>query len=185
MKIHRFDIRRGLLCWSLVLFSITSSVSAAREGEWSIGPRQPGESDLIVLTTNLLSWIGEHSSYSVKPFLQDLPEVSFCDREQEISYEGRTIIMHEPVRGVYDATKRKIFLVRPWSSQNFKNVGTLLHELVHYVQYSTRQWDCWHETEWEAYKLQEAWLQQHGIDPEFNWTEIFLLSRCSRRDIHR
>lgn len=92
--------------------------------------------------------------------------------------------MHEAVKGVYDSNRAKITLVQPWSKSDPQSVGTLLHELVHFVQYSSKQWDCWHETEWEAYKLQELWLSQRGIDPGFNWVEIFLLSQCSRRDIH-
>ena len=184
MNFYCHSIMRGLLRSSIVLLMLTCNFSHACDGKDvnANGSRQ--ESDLEPLVSELLIWIGEQSGYSVEPFLHDLPQVSFCNRDEAIRYEDRTIIMHEPVRGVYDANERKIFLVKPWSSQDLKNVGTLLHELVHYVQYSARHWDCWHETEWEAYKLQEAWLQQHGIDPGFNWTEIFLLSRCSRRDIH-
>lgn len=147
-------------------------------------PENPCESDLNLLVADLLTWIGEHSAYAVEPYLHQLPEVTFCDRDQEISYEGRNIIVHEPINGVYDKDSRKIYLVKPWSSQNLKNVSTLLHELVHYVQYSSKEWECWRKTEWEAYKLQEAWLDQHGVDAGFNWTEILMLSSCSRRDIH-
>lgn len=184
MSINYFSLGRRLFRSSLFVLLVTGSFAVAANCESEVTQGNRGETDLSPLVVNLLTWIGENGDYSVAPFLSALPEISFCNRNEEIVYENRSIIMHEPVSGVYDFNENKIVLVKPWSSQNPENVGTLLHELVHFVQYSSKEWVCWHETEWEAYKLQENWLKQNGIDPEFNWTEIFLLSRCSRRDIH-
>lgn len=148
------------------------------------GENDADDAGLRPLVIDLIGWIGQHSAYDVEALLDNLPEVSFCEPRDEIAYEGRSITMHEPVKGVYDLERARITLVKPWSEQDPKNVGTLLHELVHFVQYASRRWDCWHETELEAYRLHESWLRQQGIEPGFNWVEIFLLSRCSRRDIH-
>ena len=43
---------------------------------------------------------------------------------------------------------------------------------------------CPKATEWEAYKLQEAWLLENGRTPDFNWAYILLDSSCMPRDIH-
>jgi len=39
------------------------------------------------------------------------------------------------------------------------------------------------KAEWEAYKLQEAWLAEQGLASGFDWPQIFLLSRCPW-DVH-
>ena len=75
---------------------------------------------------------------------------------------------------------RRIHLVRPWDASNTKDRSRLLHELIHDVQYINRGWTCKEEPEWEAYKLQEAWLAAQGVASEFDWLHIFMLSRCPR-----
>lgn len=148
-------------------------------------PASPEENNLTAIVTELLRWIGRNSDYDVTAFVDDPPEVSFCDPGETLVYEGRPIAVHEPVKGIYDIEIQRITLVRPWSRKDLLNISTLLHELVHHVQYESREWACWHATEWEAYKLQERWLRERGIDPGFNWVEIYLLSRCTPRDIHK
>ena len=167
-----------------LLFTAISSACVAGNARAEDTGEPAGESGLRPLVTDLIRWIGDNSAYEVENYLETPPQISFCGQNEQIFYEDRTITMHEPVKGVYDLERAKITLTRPWSAQDPNNVGTLLHELIHFVQYSSRQWDCWHETEWEAYKLQEQWLEAQGIEPGFNWVEIFLLSRCARRDIH-
>lgn len=144
----------------------------------------PTDSELQALTADLIAWVGEHSEYDVTAFLDDPPQISFCDSGETIDYEGQSVVVHEYVKGVYDLEVNSITLVRPWDRQDLLNISTLLHELVHVVQYHSKQWPCWHATEWEAYKLQEQWLMERDIDPKFNWVEIHLLSSCSQRDIH-
>ena len=78
---------------------------------------------------------------------------------------------------------RRIHLVRPWGAANARDQSRLLHELIHDVQFQNKSWECPNATEWEAYKLHEEWLQQHGINPNFNWFAIQMRARCPR-DIH-
>lgn len=147
-------------------------------------PGERSEPAVQSLSVDLMSWIGRHSDYDVAAYLEHPPRVSFCECGDTIVYEGRPIVIHEAVRGIYDKEVKSVTLVRPWTTDDLLDIGTLLHELVHFVQYESRSWSCWHETEWEAYKLQDLWLAQHGVDAGFNWTEIYLLSRCTRRDVH-
>jgi hypothetical protein len=135
------------------------------------------------ILSKLIGWIGDRTNYDISRALHHLPTVSFCDPESEISYEGETIIVDPMIGAAYDMEVRHIHLVRPWSPSNTRDLSTLLHELVHDIQYLNRTWSCNGEPEWEAYKLQEAWLEEQGVRSDFNWPQILLLSSC-RRDIH-
>lgn len=131
----------------------------------------------------LVRWIGNRTNYDISKTLHHLPTVSFCDPKTEISYEGETIIVDPMIGAAYDMKIRHIHLVRPWRPSDIKDLSALLHELIHDVQYLNRTWACNGEPEWEAYKLQEAWLEEQGVQSDFNWTQILFLSGC-RRDIH-
>jgi len=133
--------------------------------------------------SDLVKWIGDHTDYNISKTLMEPPSVSFCDEDDEIYYEGEMIIVDPMLRAAYDMRDRHIYLVRPWKLSSVKDLSTLLHELIHDVQYLDRNWPCKEEPEWEAYKLQEAWLSEQGVESEFNWLQIFMLSRCPR-DIH-
>lgn len=166
--------RSPMLCFTLAAFFFADGFAYTSSTE----------AELQSVVADLLEWIGEHSKYDVAGPLDDPPQISFCECGEIIEYEGRSITVHEGVKGIYDLQVNRITLVRPWDRRDLLNVSTLLHELVHVVQYHSREWPCWHATEWQAYKLQEQWLMERRIDPGFNWVEIRLLSSCTRRDIH-
>ncbi len=131
----------------------------------------------------LIHWIGEHTSYDTSRTLADPPSVIFSDSGQNILYEGRHLALGSLFRAVYDVDARQIYLRQPWSFSNIFDRSTLLHELVHDVQYQNRTWLCAGKSEWQAYKLQEAWLSEHGVESGFNWVQILIQSRCPR-DVH-
>lgn len=132
----------------------------------------------------LFTWIDRHSPYAAARFADDPPKITFCQCGETLQHEGHTIVVHEKLKGLYDRLDHRIVLVEPWDATDLYSVSTLLHELVHYVQQQSKAWSCWPKAEWEAYKLQEAWLKEHGYDPHFNWLNIFLESRCTPPDIH-
>ena len=137
------------------------------------------------LVKELLHWIGAHSDYDIAVFLDKPPEIAFCECGDTISYEGETLVVHTPIKGLYDKKAYKIILVEPWHASDLKNVSTLLHELIHFVQYQSKTWPCWQKTEWEAYKLQAAWQQEQSLDVNFNWIQIFFKASCEKpREIH-
>ena len=133
--------------------------------------------------SDLVKWIGDHTDYNISKTLMEPPSVRFCDQDTQIYYEGEMVIVDPMLRAAYDMRDRHIYLVRPWKVSSAKDLSTLLHELIHDVQYLNRNWPCKEKPEWEAYKLQEAWLSEQGVESEFNWLKIFMLSRCPR-DIH-
>ena len=166
-----------------VLAFVASAAATADDGIVVRGPPDPAA--LGGLVADLVGWIGDHTHYDVTRSLNDPPSVYLCDKGTTIRYEDReiTIATEGLLRAIYDAKNRRIHLVRPWSSANISDRSSLLHELIHDVQYLSRDWACKENPEWEAYKLQDAWLAEHGVPSDFNWTHIFLLSSCLR-DTH-
>lgn len=145
--------------------------------------RHGGDSAVVVadaVVVELLTWIGAHTDYDVSATLAEPPSIGFCRHGEVIDYEGESLIVDPDLGAAYDKERRHIYLARPWDAAKVKDLGTLLHELIHDVQYRNRDWPCWQKTEWEAYKLQESWLAERGESAEFNWALILMLSRCSQ-----
>ncbi len=87
-------------------------------------------------------------------------------------------------RGLYDPDSATIWLVRPWDARDPFDVSVLLHELVHHRQAGHGHWYCPGAQELPAYRLQQAWLNRLGLEPDVNWVAVVLESGCTRRDIH-
>ncbi len=149
-----------------------------------MGPEWPGSLPADTLKIALLEWIGANSDYDVSGLLADPPTVRFCAHGSTLVYEGKAIHFDDRLNGVYDEKTKQICLAKPWHPSNTKDRGVLLHELAHHVQFENKSWLCPKATEWEAYKLQEAWLLENGMTPDFNWAYILLDSSCTPRDIH-
>lgn len=135
------------------------------------------------LVSELLTWIGQASDYDVTEALADPPSVTFCPPGEIIAYEDTALRVGDDIRGAYDWPGRRVILVEPWDASRDRDVSVLLHELIHHVQLGARDWECVGAPEWEAYKLQERWLAARGIDPEFDWLQIYMISRCPS-DVH-
>ncbi|SPH16762.1 hypothetical protein DEA8626_00273 [Defluviimonas aquaemixtae] len=133
------------------------------------------------LVDSLIIWIGKNTDYNIAAARADPPRLSFSNVGEVIVYEGRSVMVADDLRGAYDLPGRHIYLVLPWYSGDPLDVARLLHEIAHDVQYSNRPWPCPARAEWEAYKLQEAWLAERGIPADFNWIWIHLRSRCRAR----
>lgn len=131
------------------------------------------------LVQELLDWIGAASGYDVAGARADPPAIFFCDEGDVLDYPGGTAVVEPGERGVYDYEARVIYLVGPWSPEDPRQRSVLLHELVHDVQFANRAWECPNATEWEAYKLQEAWMAEQGLVAEFDWVRIWFWSKCA------
>ena len=175
---------RWLCSVPLVFTTVFTTLSLANEFTPSgpdISVTHPPDQQLVV---NLLIWIDENTEYDVTAIAIDPPKIILKTYGDSIDYENEAIIFHEPLKGLYDKERNIIYLEKHWKHNDVRHVGVLLHELIHCAQYTNKQWPCWQKTEWEAYKLHDAWLTERGIDPDFNWIMIFLLSRCEQRDHH-
>ena len=130
------------------------------------------------VVTDLVGWIALHTMYDVTGLVQNPPDITFCELGDRIAYEEIDLTVEPGLRAVYDLPRRQIFLVLPWSHDNPVHRSVLLHELVHVVQLDDRVWPCTGAPELEAYLLQAQYLKEHGIEADFDWGAIFLLSIC-------
>ena len=135
------------------------------------------------MVTELTHWIGENTNYDISRTLQEPPRVSFCKTGEAIVYEGDEMIVDPRLKAAYDLSERRIFLVLPWDAGDPRDASALLHELIHDIQLLNRDWPCLGAPEWEAYKLQAAWLREQGVESDFDWLHIYMRARCPR-DIH-
>jgi len=145
------------------------------------GAIRPLDADNVIenaVVVELLTWIEAHTDYDVSASLAEPPSIGFCRHGDVIDYEGQSLNVDPDLGGAYDMERRHIYLAQPWDASNVRNLGTLLHELIHDVQYRNRDWPCWQKTEWEAYKLQESWLAEKGLSAGFDWALILMLSHC-------
>jgi len=166
-------------CMALSLSLLLAPVQVAANVD--SGTECDGPEAALVLA--LTEWIGRNTRYDISTALNDPPRVHCTRHGDLISYEGRRMIVEPSMRALYDSNRRRILLVEPWSTETPYDASTLLHELVHDVQSTSRYWECHGASEWEAYKLQEAWLAERGLEVEFDLPRIFMLSLCPD-DVH-
>lgn len=150
--------------------------AAAEHPGGAPGPAPLLPSERLVL--DLVDWIDANTGFDVSKTRKAPPAVEFHIPGETIDYEGRDIVIDPRIRGAYDADRQVVILVPPWSEDDDQAVSTLLHELIHHVQLQSREWDCIGQPEWQAYKLQEKWLNERGETGGFDWLDIFIRSRC-------
>lgn len=134
-------------------------------------------------TDELLDWISSNTDYDIARTAADFPEIVTCATGDVIDYAHEATLVDEGINGLYDFEDRRIYLIEPWDYGDLRDRSVLLHELFHAVQLDNREWECIGAPEWEAYKLQEAWLAEHGLEANFDWIQVYFRSRCPK-DIH-
>ncbi|MBF9031249.1 hypothetical protein HKCCE3408_12675 [Rhodobacterales bacterium HKCCE3408] len=113
-----------------------------------------------------------------------LARVELVQPGADIAYEGQTTQIGQTVRGVYDSETATIYLVRQWYGETAFDRSVLLHEMVHHRQASAQHWYCPQAMEWDAYVVQEEYLNDHGETGDFEWAWVLLSSSCAVRDHH-
>lgn len=67
-----------------------------------------------------------------------------------------------------------------WDEESIRSTSYLVHELVHHAQlFSTKHYACNKQKEYEAYRLQNQWLAEHGEDPIVSERFIESVASCS------
>ena len=134
------------------------------------------------LVAQLDRWLDTHTDLPRRTTaalirLTDLAHVA------SMSHDHRTAAS-PTLRGLYDPDAETVWLVRPWDARNPYDVGTLLHELVHHRQAEAGHWYCPGAKELPAYRVQQAWLNELGLEPDVNWIAVVIEAGCTPRDIH-
>lgn len=113
---------------------------------------------------SLLAWIGANTSYDVDV---NLPNIAMTDRY------NICVLYGIKSRGQCDAAKLQgfynkaytIHLRSEFDVDDPNDQSRLLHELIHYVQWSNHQQKntCLGRLEVEAYELQDVWRVSHQL----------------------
>ena len=144
-------------------------------------PGVAGTQDFTELIKTLDAWLDEHSSY---PARSDPVEIRVIDAAEAAAMDGRPNARGLRLRALYDPEVATIHLVRPWSPGRAEDAAVLLHELLHHRQQGARFFYCPGAQETDAYRMQEKWLNERGLEARINWIAVTLEAGCSRRDFH-
>ena len=69
------------------------------------------------------------------------------------------------VEALYSSKNHTVYLPDSWHSNDLRDRSILLHELVHHLQYLNHvKVTCKSEYEFQAFKLQAAWLSEQGVE---------------------
>ncbi len=170
----------NVLKTSLMAMILATATNAAPK---IAGDPAPYESRTIRNTMEELNlWL---DAYTDLP-RSDVPlaRVELVEPGSEVLYEGQMTRIGDTVRGLYDGETATIYLVRQWYGETASDRSVLLHEMVHHRQASAQHWYCPHAMEWDAYLIQEDYLNAHGETGDFNWAWVLLASSCAVRDHH-
>lgn len=95
----------------------------------------------------------------------DVDNKYVCELSDEEKATGDDLI--KPL-ALYDTVREVVILPKYFDASSIKDQSILLHELVHYMQWKNKIWPneyiCREHTERDAYKLQEQFLAEAGMD---------------------
>lgn len=160
-----FSTFSGPLRAGLVALVLTTVPALAEEAT------DPSRSQIVSVVGGLEHWLDMASPY---PSRIEVPAIVLIDAGQASAMRERSGRLGGRLRGLYSATSATVYLMRPLDPHDPRDVSVLLHELVHHRQVTARHWYCDNALEWGAYKLQERWLAELGLDAGFYWPAILL-----------
>jgi hypothetical protein len=132
-------------------------------------------SSIAELVSELEDWLDRESVYKRR----EIPvTVRIVGAEAVASAAMMPGVQGFALRGYYDPANATIYLVEPWSPENPHDASVLLHELVHHRQHSLTDWECPNAQERPAYRLQDRWLSERGLDAHINRFMVLMISRC-------
>ncbi len=129
---------------------------------------------------SLMLWVGDHTRYDVylqQPNILQTTQHNMC-KSYGIDHKERCESMK--LAAFYNK-EQTIYLKTNFEPDNPHNQSELLHELVHYIQWSNNLEKnyCLGQLELEAYILQDKWRIQNGLEPlldDFN--RLMLAASC-------
>lgn len=137
---------------------------------------------LSVLVDHLDDWLDENSDL---PARADPPEIRFVAGFSQVTLSASNRLARtDAARGFYDPDRQTIWLVPPWDRNDPFDVSVLVHEQMHHRQAAAGHWYCPAAQELPAYRMQQKWLAQWGLEPNVNWVAVVLEAGCTPRDIH-
>jgi hypothetical protein len=130
----------------------------------------------------LLLWIGAHTGYEVARVHPNIAMVEPYRLCRLYGVENPDSCSRLKLKGIYDKDFT-IYLRYDFEPQDVEDRARLLHELVHWVQWSNGRNEkntCMGKLEVEAYKLQDQWRAQFGLNARGDpFTLLMLEASCS------
>ena len=126
------------------------------------------------------TWLDENTDF---PRSEVSPKIEIVSPSFAVSIQGSSASNFGYTRGLFDPASSTIYLILPWDRKNPHDASVLLHELVHARQVS-RYYFCPGAQEEAAYRLQDDWLRERGLQAKVNWIAVVLEAGCNRRDFH-
>lgn len=149
-----------------IFYVVLLLISAPLRAEPSVVPAQ--------FVAPLMQWVSVRMSIPVT----NLPEV-VASREQMIAKIGDPQRQSALARALY-VPGEVVIDDEFWDASDTRTVSFLVHELVHHAQLvSGRSYACHNAKEWEAYKLQNMWLAEHGLPPAVEEKWIARMADCN------
>lgn len=149
-----------------IFYVVTFLISAPLRAEPSIIPAQ--------FVAPLMQWVSVRMSIPVA----NLPSV-VASREQMIAKIGDPQRQSALARALY-VPGEVVIDDEFWDATDTRTVSFLVHELVHHAQLASgRSYACHNAKEWEAYKLQNMWLAEHGLPPAVEEKWIARMADCN------
>jgi hypothetical protein len=162
-------LRKAILYAALMTFACTGPAPA------QISEKSYARSDHSALLTEIANWLSANF---------DLPRTETASpmkltamrykgllpegwREDRIEDPAVLTASPREILAVYNDTTKTIFLAQGWSAATPAEVSILVHEMVHHLQnLGGFKYECPAAREKLAYKAQNEWLQQFGLDLE-------------------
>lgn len=166
----------GLAALSLCAFQALADTGARTDPD----PAWRQAKSLHELAGILDTWLDEQSEYQRQ---NRPPDIRMTSSSVAVSLRGVAGTGHGRTRGLYDDETSTIYLVQPWNPKDPDDASILLHELVHHRQ-APYHFYCPGAQEEMAYRLQDRWLGERGLEAKVNWIAVVLEAGCSRRDVH-
>ena len=122
----------------------------------------------------LMQWVSVRMSIPVT----SLPSV-VASRQQMIAKIGDPERQSALARALY-VPGQVVIDDEFWDATDTRTVSFLVHELVHHSQLTSgRSYACHNAKEWEAYKLQNIWLAEHGLPAAVEEKWIARMADCN------
>lgn len=133
------------------------------------------------LMLSLMLWIGDHSQHDVFLRLPTISQVNHYHLCMRYGIDDPQQCENSQLKGFYNK-RNTIYLPLDFTTDSLDKQSELLHELVHFAQWENmhpHEAYCLGEKEAEAYRLQNTWRVQHGLNPVSDeFTLMMLTASC-------
>lgn len=128
----------------------------------------------------LLTWIGMNSNYNTELSTPNIVMTELHNICSQYGINNKKRCQDSRLQGFYNKYQT-IYLKLDFQQHDLDDQSKLVHELVHYVQWKNghNKSTCLGHLELEAYKIQDRWRVQHGLEPKLDeFRKMMLQASC-------